>query len=106
MPSIGRAFCYHWGLQTRSHTLPVARSSRRTPAWLPCAERWERHPFAFSGPYSRAAEGVRQDIRRIVGLVRPQPATATPAASSVAAGYCGTDPTGVVIAKLPRGLRG
>src|SRR5580704_2461461 len=73
------------------------------PAWLPCAGRWELHRGASSAPYSPAVAGSRRNIRRIGGPVRPQPATVTPAASSVSAGCCEIDPTDVAIARLPQG---
>src|ERR1017187_2161311 len=71
--------------------------------WLPCVGASELLRVVSSAPYSQAATGVRRDICRVAGPVRPQPATMTPAALSVSAGCCETDPTGVAIGQLPQG---
>src|ERR1017187_9289715 len=71
--------------------------------WLPCVGASELLRVVSSAPYSQAATGVRRDICGVAGPVRPQPATMTPAALSVSAGCCETDPTGVAIGQLPQG---
>src|SRR5713101_4970849 len=55
-----------------------------------------------SAPYSPAVEGARRNTHRVAGPTRPQPATATLAASSVATECYETDPTGVATARLAR----
>src|ERR1022692_3400476 len=72
-------------------------------AWLPSVGAWALLRVVSSAPYSQAATDARRDICRVAGPVRPQPATMTPAALSVSAGCCETDPTGVAIARLPQG---
>src|SRR5712691_7344384 len=79
-----------------------AGSVRRTPAWLLSVGGLEFRGVVSSTPYSPAEAGARQNRHRVAGPVRPQPAKATPATSSAAAGYCETDPTGAATARLAR----
>src|SRR6266851_4734611 len=106
MPSTGYAFCLHSRIQTRSRNPPTAsyaaRSLQRMPAWLPCVGGREFLPAASSGPYSPAEAGAPLDICHVVGPVPLRLATVAPAASSAAAEYCETDPTGAAVARLPQ----
>src|SRR5713226_309729 len=72
------------------------------PAWSPSFGGLELRRAVSSAPYSPAVADARRNTHRVAGQARPQPATATPAASSVAAGCCETDPTAVVTARLAR----
>src|SRR5580658_5063564 len=72
------------------------------PPWVPFAGDWEVHPAVSSAPYKPAAAAARPNGLRVAGPTQPPPATATPAASSAAAGCCETDPTGVATARLAR----
>ena len=94
----------HGDFRIRPHTPAAVRSARRTPVWLPCVERWELQA-AFSNPYNRGRSGCAME-RRIAGPIRPLLATATPAASSVVAECCGTDPIGAVVGELLLESRG
>jgi hypothetical protein len=58
-------------------------------------------PF-LQPPYNPAVAAARRNRLHVAGPVRPQPATATPAALSAAAGCCETDPTGVATARSAR----
>src|SRR5713101_2226928 len=104
MPSTACASCLSWGPRPRSSILPAsldaARSVRRTPAWLLSVGGLEFRRVVSSTPYSPAEAGARQNTHRVAGPVRPQPATATPVASSDAAGCRETDPTGVATVRL------
>src|SRR6202050_2980387 len=72
------------------------------PPWVSFVGGWKVRPAVSSAPYNPAEAAARRNRLRVVGPVRPPPATATPAASSAAAGYCETDPTAVATARLAR----
>src|ERR1700731_2726781 len=72
------------------------------PAWAPFVGGWKVRRAVSSAPYNPVVVGARRNTHRAAGPVRPQPATATPAASSAATGGCETDPTGVATARLTR----
>jgi hypothetical protein len=106
-PSTGCAFCGHWDIQNRWHTRPTAphaaRSVRRMSAYLLCVGRRELRRVVSSDPCSPVAARAPRDVCNFVGPTRPHPATAAPAASSVAVGCCEIDPTGAAIARSPQG---
>src|ERR1700683_3621060 len=72
------------------------------PPWVPFAGDWEVHPAVSSAPYNPAVAAARPNGLRVAGPVRPPPATAIPATSSAAAGFCETDPTGVATLRSAR----
>jgi hypothetical protein len=97
------ASCCQSRTRTRSHNRPPSpapqRPTRRRPAWLPSFASPELRRAASSAPYSPAAADERLNTHRVAGPVPPQPATASPAASSDGAGHCETHPTAVVVAR-------
>jgi hypothetical protein len=76
--------------------------SSTKPGWMPFAGGWKVRQAVSSAPHSPTEAGARRNTHRVAGPVRPQLAKATPAVSSVAAGCCETDPTGVATARLVR----
>ena len=104
--SIECASCCQSRTRTRSRTPAPSPDARRSvprmPAWLPSFGGSEFRRAASSAPYSPAAEDEPPNTRRVAGPVPPQPATASPAASSDADGYLGTAPARVEIAQLVR----
>src|SRR5215475_5252830 len=102
--SIGSASCFRLGPQIRSHTLRAlhgtAQPVPRMPAWLPSAGRPAAPRGVSSASYSPTATDARRNTHRVDGPVRPQPATAIPAASHAQAGCSETAPTGVAVARL------
>src|SRR5579872_3573331 len=103
-PSTGFASCSRPRTRTRPHILRVVRATAppipRMLAWLLPAERSETRRGVASASYSPTVADARRDTRRVVGPVRPQPATAIPEALSAAAVYFEIAPTGVAVARL------
>src|SRR5271168_4459821 len=97
------ASCFQSRIRTRSRNPPSSpdgqRSVQRMPAWLPSSGSPERRRAASSVAYSPTATDERPHTHLVAEPVPPQPATASPAASSDAAACCETHPTAVAAAR-------
>ncbi len=105
-PSTECASCFQPRTRTRSPNPPptqdVQRPVQRMPAWLPSYQDSLLRQAVFSTAHNPTEEGEQRNTSRAAEPVPRQPPIAVPEASSVAAGCCETDQTGVEAEQLVR----